>query len=1102
MNSVSPKPQIVDQQVRTAVLDCARSFIVQAPAGSGKTELLIQRYLSLLTDPAVHEPESVLAITFTRKAAAEMRNRVRDALEAAAHSTLEPSESHKKTTRELSTAVLARDAERGWHLLNDVLRINIRTLDSLCEQIVQSGPYRSGFGARLGVTEDAVQLYREAARRTVLLLGGGDTRLSDAIERLLDDADANAQTLESLLAEMLAKRDQWLPILQRAANEVALRGTLERSLADAVDEDLARIRRDLSERLGDDVSYFLDLANLAKLPSDLSSWKQLRDCCFTKDNEVLKKTPFLRQLRESDKAEPLRAIAKRIQRLPEPRYTGDEWTRLQALLTVLPAAERELTAVFAERGQTDFVEVAQAAASVLEHGGSPVNAQHILVDEFQDTSVLQVELLRDLMSSWQPGDGRTIFLVGDPMQSIYSFRKAEVTLFERARDEKARLLPREVDPREITVNFRSQEGLVDWFNATFSRMMTASNAVTAAVSYARANAVHPAQEPAVQVRSFDDGDFTSEAAYIADSVARELAENPEPKFRIGILARARSHLTQIVTLLRDRKIPFRAVGIDALADRTAIRDLLALARAVTHLGDRASWLAVLRAPWCGLSLADLTTLCGDRESHQQTVFELLSSRHASLSADAQRRLARIMPVLEAAVENRARMPLRSLIEHTWIALGGAASVREGEDGASDLRDAAAIFRFLDQHASASELPDDKSLTVALERLFSPASANPAVRVELMTMHGAKGLEFDTVFIPGLGRKPQTDGQALLYWREFLNGNDPRLLLAPFDPLNDPPKDTIADYIREAQREAAREEAKRLLYVGCTRAKQRLYLTFQEPRETKHGPGKPVKESFLYLLRGIPSFDALVKDGPKAAPVVPPSTPNLRRLKSDWAPPRIEPGFDWRAPQSREREHTFEWVGRERRAVGTVTHRFLQQIGRDGLERWSEETVRSRSAAIRAALVSEGLNEPDLPSATGEVMRGLCAVLADDKGKWILAGHGQAECEFPLSGSDGGVEVRLNLDRTFVDESGTRWIIDYKMATTTSTAIKKFLDEQQKKYRPDLERYARVMRQLDPRPVRMGLYFPLLREWREIKPADASSAPVQQSLFPNDPSRPE
>jgi ATP-dependent exoDNAse (exonuclease V) beta subunit len=1132
MNSASPKPQIVDQEVRDAVLARERSFIVQAPAGSGKTELLIQRYLTLLADPAVDEPELVLAITFTRKAAAEMRNRVRDALDTAGSPATQDTqiEAHKQKTRDLASAVLARDAECGWNLLHDISRINIRTLDSLCEQIAQSGPYRAGFGSRLAVTDDARNLYREAARRTVLMLGGSDEAISAALERLLDANDAQAPTLQTLLTEMLQKRDQWLPILERGrTNPRGLRAELEQSLGVALAEELAEICRHMSEAFGARLAELLAfakaagqteqyelLAGLTALPepkaANLAHWRKLREFCFVKGNTIRKKieglagkqkqqfASLLEDLAASEYAEQLCDISKRITLLPDPVYSDAEWQRLQSLFTVLPEADRALSALFAERGETDFIQVARAAVSVLSGKDSDYShsaaLRHILVDEFQDTSVLQVGLLRALMSSWQPDDGRTIFLVGDPMQSIYSFRKAEVTLFERARRRDARLLPREIDPQEINVNFRSQAGLVNWFNRTFAKIMTGASELTGAVGHVHATAVHPAEAATIEVRSFPFNDLPSEAEYIAESIRRELDTNRDPAFRVAVLVRARTHLSQIVPALRRRDIGFRAVDIDPLAERTAVRDLLALASALTHPGDRTSWLAVLRAPFCGLTLEDLATLCGDRESHGAAVLSLLNARRTRLSADAQARLSRVLPVLESAIAQRGRMSLRALVERTWSALGGPGSVRREEMGDSDLRDAEAFFEFLDHEAVGGELPDDESLRQALAGLYSQHDTASDARVELMTIHKAKGLQFDVVFVPGLDRAVRPEGRTLLYWRELTVGGSPQLLLAPFDPLHDPEDDdpTIAGYIKRGQADCRREESKRLLYVACTRAKRRLYLSFNRPEDKKNGDaGKPPKDSLLALLQGIESFDSITQDGPSAVPASEAAAPNLRRLKADWAPPRVEPAFSWSAPRRLERDHTFEWVGRKQRAVGTVTHRFLQQIGRDGLDRWTEAAVRERATAIRAALSSEGVNAADLAAATGEVIDGLCAILAHDKGRWILAAHAEADCEFPLSGIDDGIDVRLKLDRTFVDEHGTRWIVDYKMATTTSTAVKKFLDQQQEKYRRDLERYARVMQQFDPRPVRLGLYFPLLREWREIE--YTQNAETQGSLFP-------
>ena len=136
-----------DATVRSRAIDRDRSFLVQAPAGSGKTELLMQRFLNVLADPTLLEPESVLAITFTRKAAAEMRNRILEALESARTAVPEDLSAHQQKTRELALQALARDGERGWRLLENPSRLQVRTVDSFCDSLVRQLPLRAGFGA-------------------------------------------------------------------------------------------------------------------------------------------------------------------------------------------------------------------------------------------------------------------------------------------------------------------------------------------------------------------------------------------------------------------------------------------------------------------------------------------------------------------------------------------------------------------------------------------------------------------------------------------------------------------------------------------------------------------------------------------------------------------------------------------------------------------------------------------------------------------------------------------------------------------------------------------------------------------------------------------
>ena len=230
-----------DQAQRDRALRPPRtSFLVQAPAGSGKTELLIQRYLTLLA--RVEQPQSVVAITFTKKAAGEMRGRVLDALRSAAHSP-EPSEPHKQTTWHIAREVLDHDRRLDWHLLEHPSRLAIQTVDSLCLWLTRRMPLTSGFGSPPGILEDASELYREAARETLALLESGGEHAS-ALEPVLRHIDNNLLVAEDLLSEMLPQRDQWLRHLSGAYTLApeAIRAILEGTLCDTIVAALERVR--------------------------------------------------------------------------------------------------------------------------------------------------------------------------------------------------------------------------------------------------------------------------------------------------------------------------------------------------------------------------------------------------------------------------------------------------------------------------------------------------------------------------------------------------------------------------------------------------------------------------------------------------------------------------------------------------------------------------------------------------------------------------------------------------------------------------------------------------------------------------------------------
>ncbi len=194
---------IADSKQRNAALNPERSFIVRAPAGSGKTELLIRRYLRLLS--GVEYPEEIIAITFTRKAAAEMRGRIISALDLArnlARRGETPEDDYQRETFSLATEVLKRDETQQWHLQDNPGRLRIQTIDALCSTITRQMPMLSQLGAQPETLDDASELYLQAAERTIMALESGES-WSEAVSELLQHLDNDLPILKQLLAVML-----------------------------------------------------------------------------------------------------------------------------------------------------------------------------------------------------------------------------------------------------------------------------------------------------------------------------------------------------------------------------------------------------------------------------------------------------------------------------------------------------------------------------------------------------------------------------------------------------------------------------------------------------------------------------------------------------------------------------------------------------------------------------------------------------------------------------------------------------------------------------------------------------------------------------------
>ncbi len=1134
--------EVVDSPQRARALDVSDSFIVQAPAGSGKTELLTQRYLSLLS--TVAKPEEIIAITFTRKAASEMRNRVLSALDKV-NSQAELVSEHEKNTWQLAQAVIVRDQQLNWQLLDNPNRLRIQTIDSLCASITRQMPITSRFGAQPAISDNPSVLYQQAARETIAEVESKES-WSEPLAHLLTYLDNNLKSIEKLLASMLARRDHWLRHVAGGDQYGSKRDDLERAINNAVNDEMTLLAESfpleqaeemislvgfaasqLNVTKGED-SPLIDCLDMDELPEfsaeNVAEWQGIAHLFLTAQGTWRKtanatigfpvatkikdkqqkahyqamKQSFMQWVEHGAENEAFTKQLHDIRSLPPSEYRDDQWEIMDALFALLPLAVAQLKLIFNQHGCVDFTEVSQAAVTALGFSDQPSDLalaldyriQHILIDEFQDTSLSQYKLTEQLTAGWVEGDGRTLFVVGDPMQSIYRFREAEVGLFLRAQHQGIGNV--HLQSLNLTVNFRSQAGIVDWVNRSFHKIFPQrENIAMGAVSYVASNAFNENKNPeAVQIHCFFSNDVNLEAERVQQLVMQTRAETP--KGTIAILVRSRGHASAILPALKKAGLNYQAMEIERMGQRPVIQDLLALTRSLLHPGDRISWLATLRAPWCGLSLDDLTQLCGD--DHYKTIWAQINNKDSvsRLSAPGKIRLTRLADVFKVALPQRNRLSLRRYVEGVWLVLGGPAVV--GNE--TDLEDAAVYFSLLDQLEQGQTLTDFEQLMNKVEQLFARPNIEADQRLQVMTIHKSKGLEFDTVIVPGLGRKPTGHEKRLLLWMERPREQQKTDLLMA--PIASPGRedDAIYCYLKQLDEQKSLLEDARLLYVAATRAKHNLHLighTGVKHEDEDMQLSAPHPKSLLSRLWVIVK-DQLHRELQtlcleNSATIADEVSLNeashdfITRLVTDWQLPDVAPMILTETLKNTLEEASenleYDWATESTKHVGSIVHGFLESIGKEGIEYWDSARVLKKQAVIRASLMQLGVGHPDLDPSVQRVMDALLNVLNESRGRWVFdEKHTAAACEYALTGTINQRLISVVIDRTFIDDQGIRWIIDYKTSIHEGGGLQSFLDSEVERYQPQLTRYATLFSLLENRPIRLGLYFPLLKEWRE------------------------
>jgi ATP-dependent exoDNAse (exonuclease V) beta subunit len=1172
-----------DWQERERALDIRWSWIVEAPAGSGKTGLLIQRYLKLLADDSVEQPEQVLAITFTVKATGEMRERVMTQLEDAARGgTLKAASDFDMETRSLAEAVLRRDALLGWGLLEHPRRLKIRTIDSVCGEIAHSLPVLSGSGGGQTPVEDSTPMYREAARQTLMQLGGDDAQLDAALRTVLLHRDGSLADCERLLMEMLPLRNQWgelvpllgrpgmtdefldrevLPQLQKALEQAICDGLsqLSQSVPGGILQELASLAGEMGhadgyrgapspiaicaglydapQEVAEDLGHWLGLIHLVTTGGN--KWRsafQKNYLMFEVDKDYAARLRRLvDELREHEKV--LESI-KRVKCLPPPVYPQEQWRVAKALFRVLSRALVELQLVFARRGECDFAEWGLLAQSALRREGAAddlnevlgMKLQHLLVDEMQDTSTSQYELIELLTQGWD-GQSQTVFLVGDPKQSIYLFRQARVERFVRMMQ--AQMLgDLRLGSLRLTANFRSQRGLVDAFNEDFLLLFPReSDAVDVEdVPYVEAQAVRgqsksgarsvvwhthvlASGEAKIERRKQSRAEAKQVRTIIENWRARPLPEGRIEPWKIAVLVRSRNVLGDIVAELKDEtkgQIPFRAVNIEPLGERQEVLDLFALTRALLHPADRVAWFAVLHAPWCGLGLADLHVLAGadDPEWAERCVEDAIAERGDLLSEESCTRLMRVWPVLQAAREHRTGLTTAQWVERTWRSLGGDSYLTTAE-----LANARRYLQLLDEVEQQIGVIDTGPLKRQLDRLFAE-SAMTAGAVDLMTIHGAKGLEWDVVLVPGLEKKAQASRERLLNWTEIDSSDDEaaHIVLAPIAERGEGSKELNA-WLKGIGKARESAERKRLYYVACTRAREELHL-FASPKMNSKGEIYREHGSLLttawpaaekHFVANSPAPGNATKMFEMALGAAPQETAddfvgNIAATEDE----EVHPAMIQRLPLSYEPETRFSVTRKlsygetvaapthferpegsfEARAFGNAMHAFAEMLTNYLADGASADSLLKAlvgwTPRIAAVLRADGLPPAAIKQEAARVKAGLNNMLKDPEGQWVLGPHEGAMSELALT-SWGEKRSSVRMDRVF--RGGAKpldlgndylWIIDYKTSTHGREGADEFLMAEREKYEAQMAAYARMMNgRIEAERLRVGLYYPML-----------------------------
>ena len=875
---------------QAAAVRLRRNGTVSAGAGSGKTTVLAARYLDLVLSSGADLP-SVLCLTFTRKAAAEMRSRVWSVL------SRHPSARAREQAARFSEAMIS-------------------TIDSFCGTLLRSSAQLYGFPPDFLVDDEgAAELAEREALRFLL-----ERREEPAIADLLA-----MMGFETAWTELFAKAGQRFATPAPRADE-DLRAVPARAR-----EALRRIARDAASSLDEARGRALALgassskngrealALLAALPADLLSILELKD-------DAGNPQPGLEGIaRLAEAASSLCSLQLRFGRseeellLKEAVSAAREASRRLASAagsaSLRPVEDAALGALadFAElllaekrrAGIMGFRDVEAAAVDLLTREGA-VRAwwkgrfRYIMVDEFQDDDELQKELLFLLAESpglSSPGLPRPedlapdkLFFVGDDKQSIYRFRGADVSVFNRlGRELEAGLggAAEETLPR-LRTNYRSEPGLIAFLNSLFARLLAAPLGASVGEPAVAEAAGQPGTPVADYEARFEEAlaraptaglvptvtllwkprrekgtgqDLRSADEALAEGTVRRLkalieggcllvpagqgASRKATWDDVAILFRSTSKQYLMERFLRVHDVPYTAASLRGLFVEAPANDLFAALRLALMPGDRPSWASFLRSPFVGLGAEAFVLVLATERTALGDYGDL------DLPAEESLRLGAGQTLLRGLAERADRIPLAELVSWLWFEEGQRLSLLAEPDSHPFLEHFDFLFAlaadadrrgenlasFLERTAPLVGKPEKLDEDIAVPR-------EAARGARLMTIHKSKGLEFPIVVIPWIENSGRKDGAGRAWYLSEEAGLT--LNLKAWDDPGAKRRNLFYEDAKSLDEARDLAETKRLFYVACTRASAHLVFAGIEP-------GRSVAPtSFLSFLGGLPA----------------------------------------------------------------------------------------------------------------------------------------------------------------------------------------------------------------------------------------------------------